>query len=58
MEVWQDGALVIAGKGQTLPEAGSVYTSLEVGITANGNLRQAHTVYIDDCEIRGWRAGR
>ncbi|MCK6490228.1 MAG: polysaccharide lyase [Planctomycetes bacterium] len=56
MEVWQDGALVIAGKGQTLPEAASVYTSLEVGITANGNVRHAHTVFVDEVEIRGWRA--
>lgn len=56
MDVWQDGVLVISGKGQTLPEAGSVYTSLEVGITANGNVRHAHTVYVDDVDLRGWRA--
>jgi hypothetical protein len=54
MEVWQDGVPVLSGKGQTLPEAGSVYTSLEVGITANGNVRHAQTVFVDDVEIRGW----
>lgn len=55
MEVWQDGTLAISGKGQTLPEATSVYTSLEVGITANGNPRHAHTVFVDEVEVRAWR---
>lgn len=55
MDVWQDGAHVIAGRGQTLPEARSIYTSLEVGISANGNVRHAQTVLVDGIELRGWR---
>jgi hypothetical protein len=53
MAVWQDGVQVIDGTGQTLPEAGSVYNSLEVGITANGSTKHAQTVFVDDVMIRG-----
>ncbi len=51
MEVWQDGVKIIDGKGQTLPSARSVYDRLQVGLTANGNANNDHTVYLDDIAI-------
>jgi hypothetical protein len=51
MEVWIDDAKVLDGKGQTLPEASTTYESLEVGLTANGNKKNAQTLYIDDIKL-------
>lgn len=48
IELWQDGVGIVKSKGQTLPLAGSVYDSLEVGISAHSLGNQAATVYVDD----------
>lgn len=46
--IWQDGALVSEGKGQTLPFADTIYNSLEVGISATG---VASEMFVDDVEV-------
>jgi hypothetical protein len=51
MEVWQDDVMVLNGSGQTLPTAKTVYDRLQVGITANGNRRDAQVLYVDDVRI-------
>ena len=50
IELWQDGKQIIDSRGQTLPLAGSVYDSLEVGISAH-NDTQAATLFVDDIAI-------
>jgi hypothetical protein len=48
LEAWQDGALVLSGRGQTLPTKESIYDRMQVGITANGNEGQAQVLIVDD----------
>jgi hypothetical protein len=48
LEVWQDGAKILDGYGQTLPTASAVYDRLQIGITANGNRSHAATLFVDD----------
>jgi hypothetical protein len=48
LELWQDGAKVLDGYGQTLPTTRAVYDRLQIGITANGNRNQAVTLFVDD----------
>lgn len=51
MEVWQDGVKVLDGRGQTLPTAKTIYSRLQLGITANGNRHSPCTLYLDDVAI-------
>jgi hypothetical protein len=55
LEVWQDGALVLFGQGQTLPVRGSVFDRMQVGITANGNTDHAQVLYVDDVTLSSER---
>lgn len=51
MEVWQDDIKIIDAKGQILPTADSIYTRVQIGITANGNEEHSQTLYVDDIII-------
>ncbi len=51
IEVWQDGIKIIDEQGQTLPLASTVYSYLELGITAHRSESENVTVYVDDCVI-------
>ncbi len=48
VEIWQDGALILAANGKTLPTYNSIQSSLEVGISASS---EATTVLLDDLRI-------
>ncbi len=48
MEVWQDGQQVLDRTGITLPFRSAIYNSLEVGISAHSNPRQACVLFVDD----------
>jgi len=48
LEVWQNDAKVIDAVGQTLPTSKSVYNRLQIGLTANGNRKNPHTLFVDD----------
>lgn len=56
MEVWQDEAKVLDGRGQTRPTVKSVYDRLQVGITANGNRQDRQVLFVDDARVssRPW----
>jgi hypothetical protein len=51
MEVWQDATKVLDARGKTLPTARTIYSRLQVGITANGNRKDTNTLYLDDIAI-------
>ena len=51
VQLWQDGQQLLDERGQTLPLAGSVYDSLEVGISAHSFGPEPATVYVDDVVI-------
>lgn len=51
MEVWQNDTKVLDAKGKTLPTGRTIYSRLQVGITANGNQKSTNTLYLDDIEI-------
>jgi len=51
MQVWQDDTLVLHNRGYTLPRDDSVYSRLQVGITANGGRLDSVTLYLDDVTI-------
>ncbi|MCD6049256.1 MAG: hypothetical protein K0Q55_659 [Verrucomicrobia bacterium] len=51
MEVWQNGVQVLDAKGKTLPTGRTLYSRLQVGITANGNQKATNTLYLDDIEL-------
>lgn len=48
VEIWQDGVLLLAANGKTLPTYNSIQSSLEVGISATS---EATTVLLDDLRI-------
>ncbi len=48
IEVWQDGALVLSARGETLPTYHAIQASLEVGISATD---EATTLLVDDVRI-------
>jgi hypothetical protein len=51
VELWQDGEKLIDQQGQTLPLAGAIYNSLEVGISAHSFGPASATVYVDDVVV-------
>jgi hypothetical protein len=51
VELWQDGKKLIDQQGQTLPLAGAIYDSLEIGISAHSFGPNPATVYVDDVTI-------
>jgi hypothetical protein len=48
IQVWQDDQLLISDTGPTLPFAGMIYDSLEVGISAHSFGDQPATLFVDD----------
>jgi hypothetical protein len=51
VQLWQDDMMLIDQQGQTLPLAGAVYDSLEIGISAHSYGPGPATVYLDDVVI-------
>lgn len=51
VQLWQDGSKLIDEAGQTLPLAGAIYDSLEIGISAHSFGPNPATVYVDDVAI-------
>ena len=51
VQLWQDGQKLIDQSGQTLPLAGAIYDSLEVGISAHSFGPDSATLYVDDVVI-------
>jgi hypothetical protein len=51
VQLWQDRAKVIDGRGQTLPLAHAVYDSLEIGVSAHSFGQRPATLFADDVEI-------
>lgn len=51
MRVWQDDVLLLDAVGITLPRGDSIYSRLQVGLTANGNEQFPQTLYLDDVSI-------
>ena len=51
VQLWQDGSKLIDEPGQTLPLAGAIYDSLEIGISAHSFGPNPATVYVDDVAI-------
>ncbi len=50
-ELWIDDKKVIQEKGQTLPEASTIYSILELGIVNNTNDEYAQIIYMDDIYV-------
>lgn len=50
VRVWQDDALVIDARGQTLPLPDTIYDSLEIGLSAIAGPERA-VLHVDDVEI-------
>lgn len=50
VRIWQDGALIVDGRGQTLPLPDAIYDSLEVGLSAIAGPEGA-VLYVDDVAI-------
>jgi hypothetical protein len=51
IQLWQDGALIIDRRGQTLPFADAVYDSLEIGLSAHSSGPETAILYVDDLII-------
>lgn len=51
VQLWQDDQLLIDTQGQTLPLAGAIYDSLEIGISAHSFGPDSAMVYVDDVAI-------
>lgn len=51
VQLWQDERKLIDEQGQTLPLAGAIYDSLEIGISAHSFGPNTATVYVDDVAI-------
>jgi hypothetical protein len=51
VQLWQDNNLLIDTQGQTLPLAGAIYDSLEIGISAHSFGPNPAIVYVDDVAI-------
>jgi hypothetical protein len=51
VQLWQDGKLIIDQRGQTLPFAGAVYNSLEIGLSAHAFGPNTAVLYVDDVVI-------
>ena len=51
VQLWQDDTKLIDEQGQTLPLAGAVYDSLEIGISAHSFGPNPATVYVDDVTV-------
>jgi len=51
VQLWQDDSLLIDAQGQTLPLAGAIYDSLEIGISAHSFGPNPATLYVDDVVI-------
>ena len=51
VQLWQDERKLIDEQGQTLPLAGAIYDSLEIGISAHSFGPNPATVYVDDVAI-------
>ncbi|NIA15900.1 MAG: hypothetical protein GWP08_17690 [Nitrospiraceae bacterium] len=51
MKVWQNNDLVLDATGITLPRADSIFSRIQVGITANGNEVDDNTMWVDDVKI-------
>ena len=51
IELWQDGLKIVDARGQTLPQAHTIYNSLEVGISAHSESKGTATLYVDDIRI-------
>lgn len=51
VQVWQDNKKILYKKGQTLPESGTTYSILELGITKHEDPRNSQTIYLDEIEI-------
>jgi hypothetical protein len=51
VRIWQDEALVVDENGPTLPFAGMLYNSLEIGISAHSFGDKAATLFVDDVVV-------
>jgi hypothetical protein len=51
VQLWQDGKLIIDQRGQTLPFAGAVYNSLEIGLSAHATSSDSAVLFVDDVII-------
>jgi hypothetical protein len=51
IQLWQDDTLIIDRRGQTLPFAGAVYDSLEIGLSAHSFGPETAILYVDDLII-------
>lgn len=51
VQLWQNQQLLIDAQGQTLPLAGAIYDSLEIGISAHSFGPDSAIVYVDDVAI-------
>jgi hypothetical protein len=51
IQLWQDEALVIDRRGQTLPFAEAVYDSLEVGLSVHSSRPETAILYLDNLVI-------
>ena len=51
VQLWQDKRLLIDAQGQTLPLAGAIYDSLEIGISAHSYGPNPAIVYVDEVAI-------
>ena len=55
IQLWQNNELIIDRLGQTLPFAGTLYDSLEIGISAYSHGPGTAILYVDDLLITGER---
>ena len=51
VRIWQDDTLVVDETGPTLPFAGMLYNSREVGISAHSFGDQTATLFVDDIVV-------
>jgi hypothetical protein len=51
VRIWQDDTIVVDETGPTLPFAGMLYNSLEVGISAHSFGDQTATLFVDDIVV-------
>ena len=53
IELWQDRTKIVDARGQTLPQAHTIYNSFEIGISAYSTGPEPATLYVDDVSISG-----
>ncbi len=51
VRLWQGDDILVDARGPTLPFAGAIYNSLEVGVTAHAFGDAAAVLYVDDIEL-------